>query len=318
VEKPIDPPGYDVVGDVHGSAAALERLLHQMGYREVGSSFRHPRRQVIFVGDLIDRGPQQRRVLEIARSMVTTGAAKAVLGNHEFNAIAYFTHHPSRPHEHLRQHTDKHIVQHAEFLQQIGNGSADHADVIAWFSTLPLWLDLGDIRVVHACWDAEAMAGLGGAEVSTDVLVAASTRGTDTYRWVEHLCKGPEVRLPDGAAFVDKDGNRRTEARFRWWDARPPNFRHSCETPDFVELPDRAVEHPPVTPYADSVPVVFGHYWRTWPQLDTTTHTACVDYSAVHGGPLVAYRWSGERTIDPTHFVAAHAGAHASDLASAI
>ena len=314
MDKPIEPPGYDVVGDVHGSAAALERLLHQMGYRENGSTFRHPQRQVIFVGDFIDCGPQQRRVLQIARCMVAAGTAKAVLGNHEFNAIAYFTHHPSRPHEHLRQHTEKHIIQHAAFLQQIGNGSADHAEVVAWFATLPLWLDLGDIRVVHACWDADAMAGLGAANVTAELMVAASTRGTDAYRWVEHLCKGPEVRLPDGADFLDKDGNRRTEARFRWWDPQPPNFRHSCETPDRIELPDRAVEHPPVTPYTDTVPVFFGHYWRTWPHLDATSHAACVDYSAVHGGPLVAYRWSGERTIDPSHFVAVHAN----DLASAL
>jgi hypothetical protein len=318
VDQPKDAPGYDVVGDVHGSAAALERLLHHMGYQAVGSSFRHPQRQLIFVGDLIDRGPQQRRVLEIARSMVAAGAARAVLGNHEFNAIAYFTHHPSRPHEHLRHHTEKHINQHAAFLQQIGNGSADHADLVAWFATLPLWLDLGDIRVVHACWDAEAMVGLGDANVSSDLMVAASTRGTDAYRWVEHLCKGPELRLPDGAEFLDKDGNLRTEARFRWWDPRPPNFRHSCDTPALVELPDRVVEHPPVAPYTDTVPVVFGHYWRTWPHLDSTENTACVDYSAVLGGPLVAYRWSGEHTIDPTHFVAAHATQYASDLASAV
>ncbi len=306
MDQPKDPPGYDVVGDVHGSAAALERLLFQMGYREVDSVFRHPQRQAVFVGDLIDRGPEQRRVLQIVRAMVVAGAAKAVLGNHEFNAIAYFTHHPSRPHEHLRQHTDKHIAQHAAFLQQIGNGSADHAEAIAWLTTLPLWLDLGDVRVVHACWDAGAIAGLESPSVTPDLMVTASTRGTDAYRWVEHLCKGPEVRLPDGTDFLDKDGNRRTDARFRWWDPRTPNFGYSCDTPGAIGLPDRAIEHPPVTPYADDVPVIFGHYWRTWPHLTSTALAACVDYSAVGGGPLVAYRWSGERTIDPSHFVAAH------------
>jgi len=307
VDQPSDQPGYDVVGDVHGSAAALEQLLFEMGYRDDGASLRHPRRQVIFVGDFIDRGPQQCRVLQIARSMVATGAAKAVLGNHEFNAIAYFTQHPSRPLEHLRQHTEKHIRQHSAFLQQIGNGSADHAEAVEWFATLPLWLDLGDIRVVHACWDVDAMTGLGTSMVDTDLMVAASTRGTDAYRWVEHLCKGPEVSLPDDIQFHDKDGNLRTEARFRWWDPRPPNFRYSCETPARIDLPDQVIEDPPVTQYLDTVPVLFGHYWRTWPQLDANTHTACVDYSAVHGGPLVAYRWSGEGTIDASNFVAAHA-----------
>lgn len=51
--------------------------------------FRHPERQMIFVGDFIDRGPQQREVLRIARSMCDAGAARAVMGNHEFNAIGW-------------------------------------------------------------------------------------------------------------------------------------------------------------------------------------------------------------------------------------
>lgn len=43
------------------------------------------------MGDLIDRGIQQRDSMRIARSMVEAGAAKIVLGNHEFNAVAYST-----------------------------------------------------------------------------------------------------------------------------------------------------------------------------------------------------------------------------------
>jgi len=45
----------------------------------------------VFVGDLIDRGIQQRDSVRIARSMVEAGAAQIVLGNHEFNAVAYST-----------------------------------------------------------------------------------------------------------------------------------------------------------------------------------------------------------------------------------
>jgi hypothetical protein len=46
---------------------------------------------MIFVGDFIDRGPQQREVLRIARAMCEAGSASAVLGNHEFNAIGWAT-----------------------------------------------------------------------------------------------------------------------------------------------------------------------------------------------------------------------------------
>ena len=58
--------------------------------------------------------------------------------------------------------------------------------------------------------------------------------------------------------------------------------------------------------YTDKVPVFYGHYWRQGtPEhlLDWTAHTACVDFSAVRGGTLVAYRWSGESQIQLDHYV---------------
>jgi hypothetical protein len=66
--------GYDLVGDIHGHADALHRLLHKLDYTEVEGVFRHPQRKMIFVGDFIDRGPRQREVLRIARSMCEAGA----------------------------------------------------------------------------------------------------------------------------------------------------------------------------------------------------------------------------------------------------
>jgi hypothetical protein len=81
--------GYDLVGDVHGHADPLHRLLDKLDYTEVEGVFRHPERKMIFVGDFGDRGPQQREVVRIARSMCEAGVAMAVMGNHEFNAIGW-------------------------------------------------------------------------------------------------------------------------------------------------------------------------------------------------------------------------------------
>lgn len=72
--------GYDLVGDIHGHADALHRLLRQLEYAEFEGVLRHPERQMIFVGDFIDRGPQQGEVLRIARSMCEAGTARAVMG----------------------------------------------------------------------------------------------------------------------------------------------------------------------------------------------------------------------------------------------
>jgi hypothetical protein len=302
-ERAVDEPGFDVIGDIHGCHRELVELLAALGYSDDSGAYRHPTRQAIFVGDLIDRGPQQTLVLRTVRAMADAGSARVVMGNHEFNAVAYATPDPRRTGEYLRPHTPKNNGQHAAFLEQIGAGSTDHAEVVAWFATLPLWLELGDLRVVHACWDPEAMDGLGSPYLDDQAFVDASDRDHPAYGWVENLCKGPEVELPKGHSFHDKDGHERHHARFRWWDDQARTYAQACEVPPGSSLPNDPLDDAPVEPYQDKVPVIFGHYWRTWPRFELTTTTACVDYSAVKGGPLVAYRWSGEPELRPARLV---------------
>ena len=80
----------DIIGDIHGHATELEALLLELGYNEGADCFRHPNgRQVVFLGDYIDRGPEIRRTLEIVRGMIDAGEAYGILGNHELNALRY-------------------------------------------------------------------------------------------------------------------------------------------------------------------------------------------------------------------------------------
>ena len=80
---------FDVIGDVHGCRAELEQLLDELGYaidrdgagRPV--SARHPTRRAVFLGDLVDRGPDTPGVLRLVMGMVAEGAAFCVPGNHE-------------------------------------------------------------------------------------------------------------------------------------------------------------------------------------------------------------------------------------------
>jgi Calcineurin-like phosphoesterase len=87
----------DIIGDVHGRFDKLVALLSHLGYRGSGGAFRHPSRSVIFLGDLIDRGPTQLARVDLVRRMVETGSARCVMGNHEFNAIALATPDPEHP-----------------------------------------------------------------------------------------------------------------------------------------------------------------------------------------------------------------------------
>jgi protein phosphatase len=80
---------FDVIGDIHGCRAELEALLSELGYviardeagRAVGA--KHPERRAVFVGDLVDRGPDTPGVLRLVMGMVTDRDAFCVSGNHE-------------------------------------------------------------------------------------------------------------------------------------------------------------------------------------------------------------------------------------------
>ena len=82
---------YDIIGDIHGHSRTLVTLLTELGYQKEGNVYRHPARTVIFLGDFVDRGEFQCEVIDIVRPMIESGAGLSVMGNHEFNAIAYYT-----------------------------------------------------------------------------------------------------------------------------------------------------------------------------------------------------------------------------------
>lgn len=322
--------GYDIIGDVHGCATKLEALLTGMGYEISGGSgeYRHPQRRAVFVGDLIDRGDEQLRVLQVVKDMVDAGSAHIVMGNHEFNALAYHAEHPPGSGKYLRDHDDpdspwseKNTRQHEAFLAQVTG--ADRRRYLGWFATMPLWLDLGGLRVVHACWHEASIAvvqqrcGSNTPFTDREHLVAANTDGDPLHDAVETLLKGPEISLVDHGQpeYQDKDNIPRGKARMRWWNANARTLRDIAEMSStftttnggpYPQLPE--LELPASTRsygYTGDVPVFYGHYWRRdspAAEHDWTDYTACVDFSAVKGGVLMAYRWSGEDRIRPEHY----------------
>ncbi|MDH6149327.1 MULTISPECIES: metallophosphoesterase [Paraburkholderia] len=308
---------YDVIGDIHGHADKLRALLKRLGYVEHGGVMRHPERTAIFVGDFIDRGPHQLETLSIVRPMVQAGSALATMGNHEFNAIAWYLRDPDQSDEYLRPRKgeigEKNRHQHAAFLAEVEHKPDLHAEIIDWFLSLPLWLDLPELRVIHACWHPGFMAELEprlkpGRLLDDALMVQASRKGTAEYNLVETLLKGIEVQLPPGYFFKDKSGHTRHEARTRWWDEAATTYRLAALVPPetAVQLPDTEIPNDSRISYAADKPVFVGHYWMTGKPAILSPTVACVDYSAGKGGPLVAYRWSGETELSSGHFVLSH------------
>ena len=310
---------YDIIGDIHGHADALEALLGQMGYRQAGGAWRHPERQAVFVGDFIDRGPQQRESVDLVRRMVDAGSAQAVMGNHEFNAIAWFTKDPDCPGEYLRRHHsskygDSNRRQHQAFLDAV-EGPPLHEELVSWFKTLPLFLDLPELRLVHACWHSAALAYLrpyltSDNKLKDETIVLGSREPSNeadkdtpeltVFKAVEAVLKGIEVPLPSPYKFFDKDGRERDRVRVRWWDNEATDYRRAAMLP-----PDERAAFPrtPVPPHKlighdSGKPVFVGHYWLTGAPTLLSNKVACVDYSVAKGGKLVAYRWDGEPELD--------------------
>lgn len=299
--------GYDIIGDIHGHADALRRLLEKMNYAYSQGVYHHSSRKAVFVGDFIDRGPQQIEVLSIVQGMCAGGHAFAVMGNHEFNALAWSM--PDGKGGHLRSHSPEHLNQHEAFLSQLGEGSSAYHEALAWFWRLPVWLDLGDIRVVHACWHGPSQKELATILDDHQCFMmehfrSACDRSSPAYIAVEVLLKGPEAALPAGMSFHDKEGHRRTDVRLRWWDEQAKTFRSAAMGMEGEEhnLPDHDIPHDYA--YADSIPVFFGHYWLTGRPNLRSTHAACLDFSVARNGLLAAYRWSGETELRAENFVA--------------
>jgi hypothetical protein len=310
----MERKGYDIIGDIHGHADELERLLGFLGYRNNGLCYEHPERKVIFVGDFIDRGPKIRETLQLVRAMMERGSALAVMGNHEYNALCFHT--PDGKGGFLRENSEKNIRQHQKTLDAFAGRDEELRDYLRWFLTLPVWLDRDGLRVVHACWDEHQMGALGfNPRLDPDLLLRSAQKGSVEYRAIEVLLKGKEVQLPAGVSYTDKEGHERTEIRVKWWDSpQPATFRSMC-FPASEAMPDFPLSNEQKAAmgagYCTTHPPVFvGHYWVNDPEPTLlTANVACVDYSvAKSGGKLVAYCWDGENALSKDKFVSVTRG----------
>ncbi|WP_289005032.1 metallophosphoesterase, partial [uncultured Kingella sp.] len=143
----------DIIGDVHGQFEALQNLLHYLGYSPAG---KHPQgRKLVFVGDLIDRGPDSPAVADWAKQAIHAGNAFMVLGNHEINLLAHEPKDGSGWFFDCRAGKDSR--NYAPWQRQPENGKKA---LVQFFAEQPLVLQRPDLRIVHAAWLPESIAKL--------------------------------------------------------------------------------------------------------------------------------------------------------------
>jgi protein phosphatase len=89
-DKREDHGPFDIIGDVHGCLDELCALIEKLGYKSDADGYRHPDgRRLLFLGDLIDRGPKNLAVLDLVVDLVADGVALCVPGNHDVKFLKW-------------------------------------------------------------------------------------------------------------------------------------------------------------------------------------------------------------------------------------
>ncbi|MGX1915439.1 polynucleotide kinase-phosphatase [Streptomyces phaeochromogenes] len=275
---------FDIIGDIHGCASELESLLGKLGYAD---GVHAEGRTAVFVGDLVDRGPDTPGVLRRVMSMVGSGAALCVPGNHENKYGRYLkgrkiqhTHGLAETVEQMEGESDEFKRQVREFV----DGLVSH-----------YVLDGGRLVVCHAGLP-EKYHGRTSGRVRSHALYGETTGETDEfglpvrYPWAEDY-RGraavvyghtpvPEatwlnntICLDTGAVF----GGKLTALR---WPER-----------ELVDVPAERVWYEPVKPLASEAPG--GHEGRP------------LDLADVHGRRVVETRHAGRVSVREENAAAA-------------
>ncbi|MEK0099788.1 AAA family ATPase, partial [Streptomyces sp. A475] len=160
---------FDIIGDIHGCAAELETLLTRLGYVDGV----HPEgRTAVFVGDLVDRGPDSPGVLRRVRGMVSSGHALCVPGNHENKFGRY-----------LKGRQVQHTHGLAETVEQFAGESEEFTQEVAAFVdglVSHYVLDGGKLVVCHAGLP-EKYHGRTSGRVRSHALYGDTTGETDEF-----------------------------------------------------------------------------------------------------------------------------------------
>ncbi|MFF1604305.1 polynucleotide kinase-phosphatase [Streptomyces mirabilis] len=275
---------FDIIGDIHGCASELETLLGKLGYVDGA----HPQgRTAVFVGDLVDRGPDTPGVLRRAMSMVAAGDALCVPGNHENKLGRY-----------LKGRKVQHSHGLAETIEQLDGESEEfHARVREFVDGLVSHyvLDGGRLVVCHAGLP-EKYHGRTSGRVRSHALYGDTTGETDEfglpvrYPWAEDYrgraavvyghtpvptatWLNNTICLDTGAVF----GGKLTALR---WPER-----------ELVDVPAERVWYEPTKPLASEAPG--GHEGRP------------LDLADVHGRRVVETRYAGRVAVREENAAAA-------------
>lgn len=291
---------YDIIGDVHGHASLLKKLLQEMGYSKVKGVWTHPERRAVFIGDFINRGPEIREALQIIHTMATEGDALAVLGNHEYSAVLY--HIKDSKGDFLSKHISVNRGQIQTTLTAFKTFKEEWKDYLQWFRQLPFFIDLGKIRIAHAYWNNEEMKFLSEfippGKLKKSFLRSIHEDRHPAAAIIYKTLKGLEYQCPPDLVVKCDKGISRKIFRMNWWESpdrktfRDLAFGNKFTLPAYTVPAEIA---PSFEPYGPREPIlIMGHYCLSEGPQIVQSNICCIDGCVAGNQRLSAYRYSGE------------------------
>ncbi len=308
--------GYDIVGDIHGRFDAFMELITDLGYvAQADGSLRHfdADRQLILVGDIINKGLQNKAMLDTARVSVDAGTMQVVMGNHEFFNVCY-----------ARKGEDGHfLLNHSEkadqflktFLDEFPLGTQANVEAIDWMAARPIYVSTSDLTVMHAMHTPRDLSVVASELDDNHVFTAqaferhagvAKSRGygeeynDGRFFWaVERLLYGMSIRAPGD--LPDQGYTKRL--RLNWWEGEGANPVRLLGLEDarldeelIRDISEQLRRVETIQGHALKMPeglVAFGHYSLPGEPGITSDKALCLDFKGVDGrGVLTAYRFN--------------------------
>jgi hypothetical protein len=248
----------DIIGDIHGEIGALTSLLDRLNYDSNG---KHPKgRKLVFVGDIVDRGPDSIAVFQLVRHIIDQENGKCVLGNHELNLII-----PNPKNKHTDDPTPKmkngnhwfHGLPEAmiddciDFQFQRLATDTLRKEIQEFCHSLPLVLESKQLGIVHACWH----------QPSIDLLRNDKRGALEVYNQYYHHYINKI--LPNTPNKVEQDLYKQNHNPIKIITSGLESRLRPNEKPYYAGKQLRYLKRDPWwRQYSQQKKIIFGHYWR--------------------------------------------------------
>lgn len=265
--QPLFSGKLDIIGDIHGELEALVKLIEHMGYDTNGF---HPEgRKLVFVGDLVDRGPYSPRVVYLVKNMIEQGNAQAILGNHEINVLQ------NKAKDGAGWYFEEQFEKDVNYHPFTIASPEERTIIFDFLSSLPIALENDELRIVHAAWVEEKInearkIPLGTAakayvdlENAIDESITSSglleRYNEEQRKWAKEQAD-PTGVLPYLHATCEYNLAHQMNNPLR---VLTSGVEQKCENPFYTSGKWRFVERATWwNDYLDEIPVVVGHFWR--------------------------------------------------------